>query len=133
MRPSLTSTLCSFTQAEVTLRRVLLARLTPTRRASSKLLSERALISVTRATDWAEDPLEDPPDGPPLGLMIPPSCRGEISIKPCSIGPCQGKCCHAAGGGVASRPCPTRFRHADPPSASWRRAPSRKGSTPPTP
>src|SRR6185503_3996138 len=77
MRPSFTSTLCSFTQAEVTLRRVVPARATPTRSASSKLLSERALISVTRATE-DEDPLDEPPaDALDLGLMGPPSCLGE--------------------------------------------------------
>src|SRR5687767_3164986 len=48
--PSLTSTRWSFTHADVMLRRVRAARSMPTLMASSKDLSDVALISVMRAT-----------------------------------------------------------------------------------
>src|SRR5687768_15484114 len=51
--PSWSLTCCSLIQAEVTPRRVLVARSSPCRMASSKLCSEVAEISVTRATDIA--------------------------------------------------------------------------------
>src|SRR5687768_16182335 len=50
MFPSRTSTDCSLTQADVTPRNVALARSRPTFTASSKPVSDVALISVTRAT-----------------------------------------------------------------------------------
>src|SRR6266566_6253189 len=51
--PSATRTSCSFTQADLTPRKVWAARSTPILTASSKLVSDVALISVTRATEPA--------------------------------------------------------------------------------
>src|SRR5262245_18665083 len=58
MWPSSTSTACSLIQPPFTLRSVLLARVMPSLMASSKLFSERELISVTRATDMSSPPVE---------------------------------------------------------------------------
>ena len=63
LRPSSTSTFCSLTRAAVTPRRVCEARSTPSRIASSKLVSDLAEISVTRC---------DPPS--PLSF-VPSWCR----------------------------------------------------------
>src|SRR5664279_627108 len=76
-----TWTSCSFTHAPVTPRRVCDARSTATLMASSELLSESALISVTRATVLMSCPLAVV-ERDPWWQREPPIVKGQRSRPP---------------------------------------------------